>query len=62
MNRRLAMHSMQMNEAMPARAVAAAPLSPDALSPLARLGLLLAVCAASWAALLGFGYGAARLF
>jgi hypothetical protein len=55
-------HSLPINEAMPARAVAAAPLTPETLPPLARLVLLLAVCAAGWAALLGVGYGAARLF
>jgi hypothetical protein len=54
--------AMQMNQVRPARAVAVESLSPESLSPLARFGLMLAVCAASWAVLLGLGYGAARLF
>jgi hypothetical protein len=53
--------AMHASEAMRARAVAV-PLTPETLPPLARLGLLLAVCAGSWAVLLGLGYGAARLF
>ncbi len=50
---------MYMNETIRARATAA---TPEMLSPAARLGLMIAICATSWALFLGVGYGIARLF
>jgi hypothetical protein len=54
------MQSVSVNHPIPVRPLAA-PIAPESLSPLARLALLLAVCAGSWTLLLGLGYGAVRL-
>jgi hypothetical protein len=53
--------SMSIDHTIPMQPLAVSAAAPEALTPVARLALLLAVCAASWAVVLGLGYGVARL-